>query len=1061
MSLITTRNARSLDKYTQIDILINSVNTSDKYLYCNVLSSNLKRLVVGMTILANDGTTSNKIVEITNNKLTMRDSVSSISGGNTITFTTADVKEEPLTNQEIDENFLNLEKNKLDATGNQFVEGNVEIRDTEDDNPAGFDEGSSGNLYVSNHIIAKSIDIGGLGDSTATFTTDGDIQVNNIKVNGEIDDRSIFEKYSITKFNQHLLCEYTGVENNFLAYSILFLDKADGLTAGDEVEFNNKRGQIIEVFNGEEKYIYVKDLSGTASDNYLVGSQWTKTANQQIYTLKKFLKVKDYLKPNQLIKIFGVGESAVSGPVSPTISKDANAAGASVLSTNYEYKALTLNRRTGKISSASSGGGITISNVQIKEFDETSFNRINITRNSSTDNDTQDLAVLLYRKAGSETQFHLVGIVDNSMFGSNSAVFSDFGNFIINQWSGRSEDHGKYTKVDLEYIPKTYEDRNEKDHLYDNGYQYVRIHEVNDNTFTIRTQAKSGSQAFVGEQSSPITGDKLRFFHNNSVVYDDDGVLIGGLQKLINDKKLDGTNSVTLPSGTYHTGLISIPSGFQLKGESRFGTILKLPPLDDYSDNKIARANVSSLTSEVFNDSGKNYANTLIGLSKSELDTEKHNISIENLTIDGNFINRFLSNDTSQQNILGDALLRAENINTCLLRGLIIKNAVGGGIYAPNTKRFSLENSDILDNSQALKDSEYYTPLHAIACEDINITNNKLMNGSSSVELSNTIRGSLIGNVVKNTSSGVITYGSTNLITTPNLILGPNNEYLGTTDTLDSEFDSINVDLFQHTSAFESLSITFSVEGEKAYLAEEEQEDEDTNKIPGSGVKLSSKIHTLAKQGPYEYFIDDLIPVTNSTSIISFPSTNREDGNIKFRIEQSQIDTLRDGFSMVGSAPNLRSEYNDLSNQPLGQSLVGLGYQINATEFTNLTNSNDHIKFLNYRSGSADQIIIEVGNEVDLSDFIVDREVLLSINSSNSLGAGPAEFINIIEPAGTDPDNYKVCKVVSVNSASNEVTLEKSGAGSNDFNVSLTNSTDNNLVGFKNTFLIAKGRILV
>ena len=164
---------------------------------------------------------------------------------------------------------------------------------------------------------------------------------------------------------------------------------------------------------------------------------------------------------------------------------------------------------------------------------------------------------------------------------------------------------------------------------------------------------------------------------------------------------------------------------------------------------------------------------------------------------------------------------------------------------------------------------------------------------------------------------------------------------------------------------------------------------------------------------------------------------------------------------MVGSAPNLRSTYNALSNQPAGQSLVGLGYQINATEFTNLTNSNDHIKFLSYKNGSADQIIIEVGNEVDLSDFIVDREVLLSINSTSNLSTGPAKFINIIDPAGTDPDDYKVCKVVSVNSAANEVTLEKSEAGINSFNVSLTNSTDNNLVGFKNTFLIAKGRILV
>ncbi len=1087
MSLITIRDARDIAKYKQITISVISKDNAAKTLTCTN-NSEFRTLVVGMRILdlnsPGDGTTANKIVSIASNVLTMESDADFATGS--LTFTSVTAKESPLTNLEVDENFLALEKEKLDAIGNQILTGNVEIRDSDDATNPGFAADSSGNLFVSNKIIADSVDIGGSG-GTATLTTTGDVEAEGLRLNGEFDDRVLFEKYFITRFSQHLLCEYTGVDNKFVGYSVLFLDSSSGnlneLNVNDIIEFNLKTCQIKEKFDGEEKFIYVEDISATFDQNYAVGS--TASAGSATFTLKKFLRVEDYLKPNQLIKIFGAGEATVAVPSNPSVSQDASIS--TTGSTTYEYKALQLNRKTGKISAADGGSGtVSIDNQPIADFDETTFNRLNITRNASTGNVLEDLVVLLYRKIvapTAESNFSLVAIIDDSLFSTTSAVYNDYGNFIINDWSGRKTTDGRYTDaVNLEYIPLTYELRattTGNDYLYNHGYQYVRVNAItsNDNTFTVKSRAGNDAAFKLsgdGDDSPPdrATMKKLRLFHNNLVTYDDGGNLTGGFQKLINDKKATGQNIINLLAGTYHTSVFSLPNNIKLKGESRFNTILKLPPLDDYNDHFTARSD-AGITQDVdiLQETLRNYNNTILGLTKASDDTSKHNISVEDLTIDGNFINRFNSDNSTTPSVIADNLVRAENVNQCLFRGVVIKNSVGGGVYAPATKNFSFENNSVIDNCQVIKDTDLFSPFYGLASQDITLVSNKLINANSPVDLSNVIRGSAIGNIIKNTDTGVITYGSVNFVTTPNLILGPNNEFIGTTDTLDSEFDSINVDLFQHTGAFSSPDITFLKEGLAAYLAEDEQVDTNGNVIPGSGVQLTSKIHVLAKQEQFEYFIDDEIPLettpgNTSTNIsetaITFPSTSRNLGQLKFSLVQDRITELKNNFSMVGSTPNLKSKFDALTGQPEKQTLVGLAYQINAIEYEGLINSNDYVKFTNAQSSDG-KIIITVDSTVDMNHFIIDREVILSANTTSNTPSAMFQFINRVAD-DILPNDYKVCKIESINTTSTErtVTLTKIGGASEGiFNEDLSNSTDDYLVGFKNTFLIAKGRILV
>ena len=127
--------------------------------------------------------------------------------------------------------------------------------------------------------------------------------------------------------------------------------------------------------------------------------------------------------------------------------------------------------------------------------------------------------------------------------------------------------------------------------------------------------------------------------------------------------------------------------------------------------------------------------------------------------------------------------------------------------------------------------------------------------------------------------------------------------------------------------------------------------------------------------------------------------------------------------------------------------------------YEGLINSNDHVKFTHAKNVNND-IRITLDSTVDMNHFIIDREVILSANTTSNSG-NQFKFINVIAD-DVSPNEYKVCTVKSIDINNNTVTLTRpSVTTSGLFDEDLSSSTDDYLVGFKNTFLIAKGRILV
>lgn len=1037
MSLINIRDPRDTgNNYQKVTVVV--ANKSNNVLTIDSSSdAELKKLVVGMRVFNSDGTTGTDITAIDTSgdtrTVTVTDGTGLPSLGDLI-FTTAYVKGAPLTNAEIDENFIQLEKNKIGTDGAQPIVGNLEILEQEDDETEDF-EIDAGNLFVKHKIVAESIDIGGTG-GTATLTTAGDIEANNLLLDGEIDDRSLFEKFSITRFNRHLLCEYGGDPNNFLGYTVLYLDKVDGnLSIGDQITVGDKVG-IIRETNIAERYIIIEESVQTVTKPWILGTFGTAGTNE--YLVKRVLQTKDYLKSNQLIKIFGAGDDSISKPGAPTLNGGSVEDGVTIGDENtFRYKAIVLNRKTGKLSDPSADEIYTKSTA-IEDFDETTFNTISI---SVSDQDGSDESILLYRKINNAETFDLIAIIDNSLISGSTATFNDFGDLIINDWANRT--NGSYVNNNLlEYIPKTIAGR--LNAIHEKGYQYVRVNEVNaDNTFTVKSIQPNASISIQADDDQ-----QLKLYHDNSVVYDDNNNLIGGLQYIIDEKDNIDDDILDLPPGTYHTGLISIPNNFTLRGKSRFSTTLKLPPLDDYVDNRTHR-HAAGLESDVYQTGS--YSNTLIGLTQPNNNTTENNVSVENITLDGNFINRFKSKEDSQASILADSIVRAENVSRCLFRGCLIKNSIGGGIYAPVSKNLSIENCDIIDNSIELRDTEFYSPLLVIGSSDLNVTNNRIVNSTSSADASNTVRGSFVGNIIKNTNTGLVTYGSTSLITTPNLILGPANEFLGTTDVFDSEFDSINIDLFQNTSGYTSPVINFQREGENAHLSVNNK-----NSITGTGVKLETSIHTLAKLGQYEYFIPNTqIDLDDIQSVIGILSSepDKAAGSIQFQITETDVGSLQ-GFSIIGTSGNLRSLYNNLDTREANEELIGLAYQVNAIEYTNLIDSDEHIPFTHTEAVAGNKLRVFFDDAINLNEFLIGRKCILTASGH------PPAFDAYITTSTTDRDDYIELTVDSINTEGGQY-VDFTGVTGNPITKSSNNAYTEPRIGFRNKFLIAKGRILV
>jgi hypothetical protein len=247
------------------------------------------------------------------------------------------------------------------------------------------------------------------------------------------------------------------------------------------------------------------------------------------------------------------------------------------------------------------------------------------------------------------------------------------------------------------------------------------------------------------------------------VVHDNTYALSLAIDQALENKQY----SLELPSGTYLTNKLIIPSGFTLKGNGK-NTVIKT----QYFATDLTDGMGNSLALD----------GNIVGVGT----TSASDISIYDLTIDGNNGNNILFDGE-----LDNYIMYFDNITSSVFKDIEVRNSPGHGLYLYNSSRISVDNCSFVDGS--ISDRYPFTPLHTQESDTLRVNDCLFENYPGPVDLSVSSVVSTGGNIIRNCGAGLRTYASSKITTTNNLILGPADEYISSPDIYDSDFNSINL----------------------------------------------------------------------------------------------------------------------------------------------------------------------------------------------------------------------------------------------------------------------------
>ena len=404
------------------------------------------------------------------------------------------------------------------------------------------------------------------------------------------------------------------------------------------------------------------------------------------------------------------------------------------------------------------------------------------------------------------------------------------------------------------------------------------------------TQARRGwADATIATKTITDTTIRLEldnfFFINNdrncSIAHNDTEIIQDGITSNANaDRK-----SLDLNAKTYVIEQISIPNNFGLNGTPFLTTLKKLP----WSGGR-------------FNSS------TMV---RSTAETNSTNITLSGIDVDGDTSNQFLFADAT--NVFNNY---AVNLFTASDQALFdkvrIRNVVGGGLYATSSTEFRFTNGEIANSGNT--DRWTYSPLVADAGENTIITSNVFRNFSEFVDVSVTNKGTVLGNLIENCGSGLFIYGSKFLLSSPNILIGPANEFLPQPDILNSVYDSVNIvvkDAYIANTDFTSDVFVYQENGEIFDLTQTDGADANGN---GGISKIEFNVFYVKKDSTSGAELFWTPSGVADPTLLSVPQS-REEGKFQFRILNADVIRIAEGDISV---PALRQQ--DADHQGLAYS---------------------------------------------------------------------------------------------------------------------------------------------
>ena len=650
------------------------------------------------------------------------------------------------------------------------------------------------------------------------------------------------------------------------------------------------------------------------------------------------------------VKLFGVTLASDSTPISNVPGTCSFAkVGITTSGATYRYWLAQYDYRNGKVGASSQitpTDGVTM--AALGNFNDSDHISLTIARTSTT------LGILVYRSETSNiADAKLVAILGpKELEGSTSGIiWKDYGSYERTEWSSKTAKNE--FDSDQIHFPNTASATANKGWAIDSivgiGSNFIGVN----NNYTLN--------------STPT----VKLVHDNTY----------GFVKAIDEATGGDVNALSLPAGTYLTHSIGIPTGFTLKGDGR-GTVIK----KQYFANDLTDGGGNTLSFD-----GK-----LISI-----DGTPDNITLQNLTIDGNFTNNILF-----EGELDNYLVYFEDISSSLISNIEIKNSAGNGLYVYNSRRLSLTGSSFIDGG--LTDRYPFYPINAQQSEVLRINNCVIENYSGAVDISVTSIVSVSGNIIRNSGTGLRIYAASKINTSNNIILGPADEYIPTPDIYDSDYNSVNITVQKNIDFSSPVFL---------YLENGEAKDLSTSLVTitagiGTIININTSSETLGTK-----FLNFNIPTSDvETSDSVFV---RENGYVQLGLTSTQTGTLG-----IGSA---------------------LGYDIIGTEFlsipTGLTAT------VGITSGVWNALSIGATNyTVTLSDF----------NQFSGFSVGD---VVKLQNHSVTPDlsstELIVESKINVNSATKNLRLRLPSATT----VVPINGNATGTINIKNTFIIAKGRV--
>tara|TARA_B100000927_G_scaffold81797_1_gene65559 strand:+ start:165 stop:7334 length:7170 start_codon:yes stop_codon:yes gene_type:complete len=602
------------------------------------------------------------------------------------------------------------------------------------------------------------------------------------------------------------------------------------------------------------------------------------------------------------VKLFGVTESSDSTIVPPPlldnnvkISKIGNGSGAT-----YYYWQAQFHLTNGKVGvssqidfSGSYAGSVAregVTNTTIDNFNATNHNSLSLKRDAGN-------GILIYRQifSGSGTaadaninEAKLVATLGKKELGSATIgiTWKDFGVYeqtawsakgTVNEFLGSDSDTTLTNQIHFPVIAR--------DTVGGRGWDIDQITEVGTDSITV-----SGNYNLNGTTGFG-TASTVKVVHDNTKALSD----------AVNRITDAGGNFLDLPSGTYLTNKLIIPTQFTLRGNGKNSIIKKQYYGTDATDQGVSGGNALD------------FDGNLVGIGT----TNATDVTISDITFDGNSSNNLLFDVVRENNLLSFG-----GVTSLLFKDVEIRNAGGGGLFARDSRRVSVENSTIVDGGQTDRYNEF-RPLDVQNSETVRINDSLFENYPGAVDVSVTSVVATGGNIIRNCGAGIDAYATGKITTQNNVILGPSDEFIASPDIFDSDFDSINLSI-KSGQTFNGPELLYIEDGEGFDLS---SSNVSINAGVGTMVGLGSTDRT-ASLGTKFFFFDFLTQDSEGVS-------GRDNGFIQLTANSTKTTELVD---YVGSSTALGYEIvaTEFQTQPVGFStFIGIqtGYWANQENF--------------------------------------------------------------------------------------------------------------------------------